>query len=70
MDDIDAMHSEIDHLRTLAGMNTDARVLAAIEALIHELENRIARAESGTRRDVARLRSKRAPGHSPGQHPH
>jgi hypothetical protein len=35
------MRTEIGHLRTLASMNTDPRVLAEIDALIHELERRI-----------------------------
>ena len=39
--DADAMRKEIEHLRTLATMNTDPKVLDAIEALIHELEQRI-----------------------------
>jgi hypothetical protein len=45
MDDIDAMRSEIEHLRTLARINTDARVLDAVEVLIRELRDRIERAE-------------------------
>jgi len=49
MDDIDAMRSEIEHLRTLARINTDARVIDAIEVLIRELRDRIERAEKLSR---------------------
>jgi hypothetical protein len=55
MDDIGAMHSEIERLRALARINTDARVHAAIEVLIRELRDRIERAE----KDHARGRQKR-----------
>ena len=46
MDDIGAMHFEIEHLRALARLNTDARVLDAIEVLTRELRHRIERAEN------------------------
>jgi len=49
MDDIGAMHSEIEHLRGLARVNTDARVLDAIEVLIRELRDRVERAEKLSR---------------------
>jgi hypothetical protein len=45
MEDIGAMRSEIEHLRGLARINTDARVLDAVEVLIRELRDRIERAE-------------------------
>jgi hypothetical protein len=39
--DADALREEIEHLRTLSALNTDQKVLAEIDALIHELERRI-----------------------------
>ena len=41
LEDADAMRVEIEHLRTLASVTTDARALAEIQALIDELEYRI-----------------------------
>jgi hypothetical protein len=41
MDDADTMREEVQHLRHLATLTTDPRVLAEVEALIRELERRI-----------------------------
>ena len=47
MDDEAAIHKEIGHLRTLAALNTDARVLAELEAMIQALLRRLRRSGNG-----------------------
>lgn len=47
MGEVDAMRGEIEHLRRLAALNTDARVLAEVDALIRELEHSIRQTGNG-----------------------
>jgi hypothetical protein len=51
VDDVLAMRTEIAHLRGLAAMSTDNRVIEEIEIMIGELEGRIKRTEDGQNRD-------------------
>ena len=46
-EDAAAMRMEIGHLRRLAKLTDDARILAQIQALIDELERRLGRLENG-----------------------
>ena len=48
LENTDAMRVEIEHLRTLASLTTDVRVLAEIQALIDELEYRIKHIGNGS----------------------
>jgi hypothetical protein len=47
MDDAEEMQKEIQHLRTLAAVNTNAKVLTEIQMLIDELERRIREGGNG-----------------------
>ncbi len=47
MQDKNAMRAEVEHLRTLAQLNTDKRVLEQIRLLIAELEHRLRESEDG-----------------------
>jgi hypothetical protein len=52
MEGLDAMRGRIQHLKVLAGLTTDAVVLAEINALIRELDRRIHRAGDGADQEV------------------
>jgi len=52
MEGLDAMRAKIQHLRVLAGLTTDTKVLAEINTLIRELERRVHRAGDGADQEV------------------
>ena len=47
--------AEIEHLRVLRSLSTDARVLSAIEELIRELEGRLGRTINGSPQEMRRM---------------
>lgn len=48
----DALHAEIDHLRRLAQLVTDAQVRAEIRKMIEELEQRLRESQTRSQPDA------------------
>jgi hypothetical protein len=53
MEDRDAMRAEVNHLRTLASLATDVRLLEEIKLLIEELEYRVRQSEDGPEETIS-----------------